>query len=232
MQYTAVSTEVRTMFGSIAQRYDLTNSVLSLGIHHAWRRALINLLPVSTNHSVLDLCTGTGNLLPLLQKRFGPVVGADFCMPMLIAGKNRFAGSGKEVFPVAQADGLSLPFAENTFDIVTVAFGVRNFEKVEVGLGEIRRVLKTGGHLLVLEFGQPKIPVWAQFYQFYSKHIMPLIGGLLTGNRHAYTYLPQTAKNFPCGDAFKALLERCGYSTIKAKSLTGGIAYVYDGQKL
>ena len=84
----------------------------------------------------------------------------------------------------------------------------------------------------MLEFGQPSIPVWAQFYQFYSKHIMPFIGGMLTGNRHAYTYLPQTAKNFPCGDAFKALLARCGYCAAKAKSLTGGIAYVYDAQKL
>jgi demethylmenaquinone methyltransferase/2-methoxy-6-polyprenyl-1,4-benzoquinol methylase len=131
---------------------------------------------------VLDLCTGTGDLLPLLRKRFssvaGSVIGADFCMPMLVAGKRKFTRTGQSTFAMAQADGLSLPFSDETFEIVTAAFGVRNFENVEAGLKEIKRVLKPGGHLLVLEFGQPSIPVWAQFYQFYSKHIMPF-GGIL-----------------------------------------------------
>ncbi len=111
MSYTAVSHEVRSMFGSIAERYDLTNSVLSLGIHHGWRRALINLLPASSNQLVLDLCTGTGDLLPLLRKRFssvaGSVIGADFCMPMLVAGKRKFTRTGQSTFAMAQADGLS-----------------------------------------------------------------------------------------------------------------------------
>lgn len=217
------------MFASIASRYDLTNSVLSLGIHHVWRRALVGLLPRSRDKLALDLCTGTGDLLPLLSRRFGRAIGADFCLPMLQAGRGKLTRYGAP--PLLQADALALPFKECSVDVITVAFGVRNLERVVDGLREMRRVLKPGGHLLVLEFGQPKSALFGALYRWYSRALMPRIGGLLTGNRDAYTYLPSTAKNFPCGAAFEALLEEAGLAPERTRPLTGGIAWAYRAAK-
>lgn len=216
--------EVRNMFSSIAKRYDLTNSALSMGIHHLWRRKLVSMLPdMRGKDSVaLDLCTGTCDLIKPLSSKYDRVVGADFCLPMLQNGKQKSLG-----FSVVQGDGLKLPFQDQSFDLVTVAFGVRNFEILEKGLSQIRRVLKDDGILVVLEFGQPSNRLWAAIYDFYSKHMMPLIGSILTGNRQAYTYLPQTARAFPCGAKFCQILESLGYNNAISRPLSGGIAYIY-----
>ena len=218
---------VNRMFASIARRYDVTNAVLSFGIHHGWRRRLLSLLPPNPGAVALDLCTGTGDLLPLLKRRFGRVFGADFCLPMLLEaerkGEVRSAAAGRLV----QGDGLRLPFADASFDVVSVAFGVRNFENLDLGLTEIRRVLKSGGSALILEFGQPTIPVWSAIFAAYSRWVMPMIGAVLTGNRAAYTYLPETARAFPCREKFRERLAAAGFGRIEYVSLSGGIAYAY-----
>ena len=219
---------VQKMFSDIAPRYDLANSVLSFGIHHLWRRILVRMLPASQDKLVLDLCTGTGDLLPILKKRFGNVVGADFCLPML-----QFARSKNEKSTeIMQADALCLPFKDQSFDIVTVAFGVRNFEDLEKGLREIQRVLKSDGKILVLEFGQPNSLFFGSLYSFYSKYLMPLIGGAISGNRKAYEYLPETASHFPCAEKFESILKSCGFTAARHKTLTGGIAYAYCAEKV
>jgi demethylmenaquinone methyltransferase/2-methoxy-6-polyprenyl-1,4-benzoquinol methylase len=221
-----VGSEVQRMFGSIAARYDLTNSVLSLGIHHLWKHLVVRRVPRGAG-PVLDLCTGTGDLLPLLERRTTGVVGGDFCLPMLERGRER----GRSDAPLVQCDALNLPFPDRTFTAVTVAFGVRNLEDVRRGLKEIRRVLTPGGKLVILEFGQP---TWAPFravYNWYSRVLMPWIGGLLTGNRSAYTYLPETAKAFPSGGDFEVILREAGFSATRYDPLSGGIAYIYEGTR-
>ncbi len=235
-QISKASTDVAEMFNRISHRYDLANSILSLGIHHFWRRALVNLLPPAKLMEVLDLCTGTGDLLPILAKRFASdsesVIGADFSQGMLKAGLSRrmkTPASGN--FPTIQATALNLPFNDNTFDLVSVAFGVRNFENLKAGLSEIQRVLKPGGTLLVLEFGQPK-GIFGQTFKIYSKYLIPFIGGLLTGNRAAYEYLPKTSATFPCGVEFEKIMGECGLVAQKTRALTFGTAYAYSARKL
>ena len=217
------SSDVKEMFSRIASRYDFANSVLSFGIHKLWRRQLLNLLPSNLNARTLDLCSGTGDLLAPLGKRFGNVVGADFCFPMLLRSRERSSGG----FPLIQGDALRLPFMDESFDLVTVAFGVRNFENLRSGLREINRVLKPKGKLLVLEFGQPNGLVFGPLYRMYSKFVLPFLGGLLTGDRTAYEYLPSTAATFPAGKMFESELQRSGFSVSEVKELTFGIAYAY-----
>lgn len=219
-----VASKVQQMFGSIAERYDVTNSVLSFGIHHLWKRWVVKALPLPPTAKILDLCTGTGDLLRLLRGRFTTVLGADFCLPMLQVGQARPGHAG---LALIQGDALRLPFQDAAFDGVTVAFGVRNLESLESGLGEVRRVIRPGGALVVLEFGQPRGFLFGPLYRAYSRFIMPLVGGGLTGNREAYSYLPETAAAFPCGESFVQLLNRAGFQDCIARPLTFGIAYIY-----
>jgi len=145
---------------------------------------------------------------------------------MLVAGNTKFNGQ----YALLQGDGLSLPFASQSFDLITVAFGVRNFERLDQGLAEFKRVLKPGGRLLVLEFGQPSNAVFGALFGFYSRFLMPLIGGILTGNRAAYAYLPRTAAHFPCGESFVQILEEAKFSDVHYQALTYGIAYAYSAK--
>jgi len=224
---TPQSTEVKRMFASIAGSYDLGNTVLSFGMHHLWKRKLVHSLPAVPGQRVLDICTGTGDLLPLLHKRYGAVIGVDFCFPMLALGQQKHAQPNGASYALVQGDALSLPFADESFDIVSVAFGVRNFEDLRTGLREMKRVTKQGGKILVLEFGQPTGFLFGPLYRFYSRYLMPLIGGVITGNKAAYTYLPKTAEQFPCGAQFEAVLEEVGLQLEASEALTGGIAYIY-----
>lgn len=227
-----VGNEVREMFGSIAERYDSTNTILSFGIHYLWRSALLRSLPREWNEKgrALDLCTGTADVVPLLKRRYGSVIGVDFCFPMLAIGHKKLKMSDPRS-PLLQGDALTLPFRPNTMDCVTVAFGVRNLEDLLGGLKEMQRVLKQGGELRVLEFGQPSLPGLREFYRFYSKSLMPVIGGTLTGNREAYRYLPETSAAFPCGARFCEILSEAGFQETRSKSLSGGIAYLYSAVK-
>lgn len=220
--------KVQAMFGSIANRYDLGNSVLSFGIHHYWRWRLLRMVASQSDGIALDVCTGTGDLLPLLRKKFGgTVLGLDFCLPMLECANSKTAITDVDV-SLVQGDGLQLPFADETFDCITVSFGVRNFADLVTGLVELKRVLKPTGTLLILEFGQPKIPVFAMLYRWYSRVIMPVIGGMITGNREAYSYLPETASVFPCGKDFETVLQSVGLQPVRSAALTAGIAYAYQ----
>ena len=219
--YSKTSLDVQRMFGAIAKRYDFANSVLSGGVHYLWRRLLYR--EVGEGGLVLDLCTGTGGLIAGLQKRARSVIGVDFCRPMLVAGKTQ----NKIEVDLIQGDALHLPFADQVFDAVTIAFGVRNFENTLAGLIEVRRVLKDNSALIVLEFGQPSNVLFGILYRWYSKNIMPLLGKLISGDGAAYSYLPSTAAQFPCGESFIALANEAGFKSKKMQVLTWGIAYLY-----
>jgi demethylmenaquinone methyltransferase / 2-methoxy-6-polyprenyl-1,4-benzoquinol methylase len=217
------SSTVRGMFARIAPRYDVANTILSGGIHHYWRRVLLH--EIGAPQRVLDIASGTGDLIPLLQTKSSCVVGLDFCPPMLERAPEKARKSDEIAFIVG--DALNLPFEDKVFDCITISFGVRNFAQLEKGLVEALRVIKQGGTLLVLEFGQPKNTVWREIFSLYSRVIMPSLGGLITGNRNAYSYLPKTSAAFPCGAAFSEILKSCGFRSITVKSLCGGVAYLY-----
>lgn len=226
-----MSTEVRQMFSSIATRYDVTNEVLSLGIHRLWRRSAVKLSGAKEGSHVLDCATGTGDLALAFKRKVGPtgrVVGTDFCPEMLESAPAKAAKAGLEVeFQVQDAMALTLP--DNSFDVASISFGIRNVDDPVKCLQEMARVVRPGGRVVVLEFGQPTGPYGALF-RFYSKTVMPAIGGLLTGNRAAYQYLPRTAAAFPAGERFLSLMDQAGaYSERAAHPLLFGTAYVYVG---
>ncbi len=212
------------MFDSVAHRYDLTNAVLSFGIHKWWELILRKSLPQNPKAVVLDLCTGTGALLPMLERRFVTVYGVDFSAEMLARAKVKTA-------ILEQGDAHALRFEDASFDLVTIAYGVRNFSDRPKALSEVFRVLKPGGSLRILEFGRPQNFLWRGMYNFYSKWIMPVVGRLLTGDSAAYTYLPETVARFPSGQTFLAELTKIGFVNLKATPLTGGITYLYEATK-
>jgi demethylmenaquinone methyltransferase/2-methoxy-6-polyprenyl-1,4-benzoquinol methylase len=226
-----MSTEVRQMFSSIASRYDVTNEVLSLGIHRLWRRAAVRYSGAKEGDRVLDCATGTGDLALAFKRKVGTsgqVVGTDFCAEMLQSAPAKASEAGLVVdFQVA--DAMALPFADASFEVASIAFGIRNVDDPVKCLKEMARVVKPGGRVVVLEFGQPEGPFGALF-RFYSRTIMPAIGGLLTGNRAAYEYLPRTAAAFPAGERFLALMDQTGaYRERVAHPMTFGTSYVYVG---
>jgi demethylmenaquinone methyltransferase/2-methoxy-6-polyprenyl-1,4-benzoquinol methylase len=226
-----MSLEVRRMFASIAPRYDATNQLLSLGVHRLWRRSAVRLSGVRPGDRVLDCATGTGDLALAFQRkvgRAGLVVGTDFCGPMLAPAPAKAAAAGLPV-RFGQADALALPFGRGSFDVCSIAFGIRNVDDPTACLREMARVVKPGGRVVVLEFGQPAGPFGALF-RLYSSAVMPLVGGLVTGNRDAYRYLPRTAASFPAGERFLALARASrAFAEVRATPLTFGTAYVYVG---
>jgi demethylmenaquinone methyltransferase / 2-methoxy-6-polyprenyl-1,4-benzoquinol methylase len=228
-----MSAEVREMFASIARRYDTANEVLSLGIHKGWRRAAVHLSGAAPGQRVLDCATGTGDLAFELKRAVGPsgeVIGTDFCAEMLQSAPAKAAKAGLEV-KFAVADVLALPYPDRQFDVASIAFGIRNVDDPLLCLREMARVVKPGGCVIVLEFGQPRGPFGALF-RAYSRGVMPVVGGLLTGNRAAYEYLPRTAAAFPAGEKFLGLMrESNAFSATEAHPLTFGTAYVYRGVK-
>jgi len=218
------SADVRGMFDCIAHRYDLANTILSAGVHHLWRRTLERRMRPCNR--ALDIATGTGALVPYLLRRASSVVGVDFSEGMLRHVPESLQRDGRVSFQ--HADALALPFEDDSFDCVTVAFGVRNYECLEQGLAEISRVVKVGGQVLVLEFGQIRHPVLGTAYRTYSRYILPRLGGVLTGNLEAYNYLPETAARFPCGDDFVEKLTCAGLLDAVSIPMWFGMAYVYD----
>ena len=216
--------DVQEMFASIAPRYDITNQILSLGVHKLWKKDVAR--RVHGKDGVLDLATGTGDLLPLLVPHNTRVIGGDFCVEMLDQARRRGADSGATL---VTCDAMELPFEDGAFQAVTAAFGVRNFQDLDRGLAEIARVIQTGGKVVILEFGQPQNTAWRTVYGWYQRWVLPAIGGLLTGNRAAYEYLPATSQRFPSGSTFCEQLVKFGYRDVSATPLFGGIAYIYEG---
>jgi demethylmenaquinone methyltransferase/2-methoxy-6-polyprenyl-1,4-benzoquinol methylase len=225
-----MSEQVREMFSSIAGRYDVTNVVLSFGLDHWWRQVTVRAGRTGPGMRVLDCATGTGDLALAFRRTGADVVGTDFCAPMLGPAREKAKAAGLDVtFEVA--DALALPYPDASFDLASISFGIRNVDDPVRCLREMARVVKPGGRVLVLEFGQPR-GLWGALYRFYSRVVMPFVGGLLTGNRAAYQYLPRTAAAFPAGEAFLELMDRSGsFAGRSARSLTGGIAWLYQGSR-
>jgi demethylmenaquinone methyltransferase/2-methoxy-6-polyprenyl-1,4-benzoquinol methylase len=224
---------IRGMFSEIASGYDKANSVLSLGIHHLWKDKLVRESGVKPGLKVLDCATGTGDVAIRFKDAVGPsgrVVGIDFCQEMLELAPAKARDAGLDV-EFLVADVKQLPFASDSFDIVSISFGIRNVDGPQAGLAEMLRVLKPGGTLRVLEFGQPGNRVWRRLYDFYSQSILPRLGGYVTGRRQAYEYLQGSSAIFPCGGDFTAWMLEAGCSQARFESLNGGIAYIYSGTK-
>ncbi len=223
----------RDMFNAIARRYDLLNHLLSGGVDVYWRWCALRAARHKHPQRVLDLATGTGDFA-LAAARLGPqqVVGIDMAVEMLRLGAAKVtAKSPSARVELLVGDAEQLPFQDNTFDLVTGAFGVRNFSHIPSGLAEAHRVLKPGGQLLVLDFCEPTAPLFRQLYLFYFHKVLPLIGGLVSGQRRAYAYLPRSVGTFPQGSAFVELLVAAGFSQAQYAPLTLGIAAVYQGCK-
>ena len=229
------------MFADIAPKYDWANDVLSFGIHRLWRGKALRLLNLPEASLLVDVCTGTGDVAFAAAKllpRGGKVIGVDFVYPMLALAQEKQRANSASVNTTANAsvtfvhgDALALPLADNLADAASVSFGIRNVDDPVHGLREMRRVVKPGGSVLVIEFGQPRLPLFASAYRLYSRWIMPILGSLLTGNRAAYEYLPQTAERFPAADKFLALMEQAGLRDNRAIPLLSGLAYIYLGRK-
>jgi len=223
-----MSEQIREMFSSIATRYDVTNVVLSFGIDRSWRDVAVRTAGTGPGMRVLDCATGTGDLALAFRRTGAEVVGTDFCAPMLEPAREKARAAGLEVtFEVA--DAMALPYPDRSFDVASISFGIRNVDDPVICLREMARVVKPGGQVLVLEFGQPHGP-WGAMYRSYSRVVMPAVGGLLTGNRAAYQYLPRTAAAFPAGERFLELMDRAGgFRERSARALTGGITWLYRG---
>ncbi len=223
----------RDMFNAIARRYDLLNHLLSGGVDVYWRRRALLAARGKHPQRVLDLATGTGDFA-LAADRLGPqqVVGIDMAIEMLRLGAAKVAAKGPSAHvDLLVGDAEQLPFQDHTFDLVIGAFGVRNFGNIPSGLAEAHRVLKPGGQLLVLDFCEPTAPLFRQLYLFYFHKVLPLIGGLISGQRRAYAYLPRSVGTFPQGRAFVELLIAAGFSQTRYTPMTLGIAAVYQGVK-
>lgn len=226
-----MSEKVRRMFADIAEDYDRVNSILSFGVHHGWRTRTVQLSGAKAGDHVLDCATGTGDLALQFKEKVGDsgyVLGTDFCKEMIEHAPEKAAESNLDVdFEVA--DAMNLPYDDDRFDISSIAFGIRNVDDPVQALKEMARVVKPGGQVVVLEFGQPKGLIKYP-YELYSQYIMPTLGGWISGNREAYAYLPRTSAEFPAGNNFIDLMKQAGcFTSHMFEKLTGGIAYVYVG---
>jgi demethylmenaquinone methyltransferase / 2-methoxy-6-polyprenyl-1,4-benzoquinol methylase len=228
-------TQVSNMFDNIAPYYDLLNKVLSLGIDRTWRTKAIKLLQADQPKMVLDVATGTADLALETVKRINGVeqiIGVDISNEMLAIGRKKIAAKNlQHVISLKEGDSENLPFQDNTFDAITVAFGVRNFENLEKGLGEMLRVLKPGGKVIVLEFSKPTIFPFKQLFNFYFKYILPFIGKMTSKDPKAYKYLYESVQAFPDGNSFVAVLNKLGYQSTQFIPLSLGICSIYLGKK-
>ena len=230
------ASRVREMFAAIAGRYDLLNHLLSGQMDKRWRRLVARRLRerLDTNDSlVLDVACGTGDLsLELFETIGARVVATDFCRPMLdIAARKvaklKPAAGGQTSIPLIEGDALRLPFIERSFDGVTIAFGLRNLSNIERGLAELFRVLKPGATLAILEFSKPVVPGFSFLFKAYFTKLLPFVGGLISGSRSAYQYLPDSVSRFPDQKELVTRMEQVGFERVEYQNLTGGIAALH-----
>jgi demethylmenaquinone methyltransferase/2-methoxy-6-polyprenyl-1,4-benzoquinol methylase len=226
--------DVRSMFDSIAWRYDFLNHFLSFGTDFFWRRKAINEIAKRlTPATILDVATGTCDLaIASLRLKPEKVVGVDISQRMLEEGRKKIYRKGlQDIIELSLADSEELPFEDSSFDAVMVAFGVRNFENPQNGIAEMHRVLKPGGVLMVLEFSSPTKFPFKTIYKIYFHSVLPFFGRLFSKDKSAYTYLPDSVSKFPVGQEFISLLDRAGFETLSHRPLTGGVASIYIGNK-
>jgi demethylmenaquinone methyltransferase/2-methoxy-6-polyprenyl-1,4-benzoquinol methylase len=219
---------IKEMFEGVAPRYDFLNRVLSLGIDRGWRRRVVESLELSPEHRVLDLCCGTGDLA-LEIARECRCAACDFSWNMLTRARQKSATAGRPI-ALACADTLELPFGDDLFDRATIAFGLRNLESMSAGLAEIRRVLKPGGRLAILEFSQPNRGWLKLPYRIYLDRLLPAVGGLLS-RKEAYRYLAESIQGFPVPEVLVGLLEEAGFSEPRYSRLSGGIVALHLASK-
>ncbi|MFZ4521907.1 MAG: bifunctional demethylmenaquinone methyltransferase/2-methoxy-6-polyprenyl-1,4-benzoquinol methylase UbiE [Bacteroidales bacterium] len=224
---------VREMFDDISPKYDFLNHFLSFGIDRVWRKKVVNILKERRPEKVLDVATGTGDLaIAIAGLKPGRIVGIDISAKMLEIGRRKMEEQGlNQLISLEQADAEKIPFPDNTFDAITVAFGVRNFENLELGLTEMRRVLRNDGIMVILEFSHPPSFPMKQLYAVYSRFIIPLTGRLISGNSKAYSYLPESVAAFPSGRNFLEILQKTGLKNSRQVSLSMGIASIYLAEK-
>jgi demethylmenaquinone methyltransferase/2-methoxy-6-polyprenyl-1,4-benzoquinol methylase len=218
---------VRGMFGRIAGRYDLANHLLSGNLDRGWRRHTVRQVREILGRPgarVLDVCCGTGDLTIALQTPGATVMGSDFCHPMLVEARRKTRA------PLFEADALRLPLRDASLDLLTVAFGFRNLANYEAGLREMRRVLRPGGMAAILEFSQPRNAAFAALYNFYSRRILPAIGGWLTGAGDAYRYLPASIEKFPAAGQLADAMRTAGFERVSYEYLTGGTVALHLGR--
>ncbi len=226
-----MSEQVKKMFSGISGKYDLLNDILSFGIHHRWRKKTVKQAVVSQNANILDTACGTGDLAFEFYKALKGncnIIATDFCEDMLDIAKKK-ANFNEYKIKFELADVMNLHFKDKTFDITSISFGIRNVDDTKIGISELARVTKSGGRVVILEFGQAD-GLFGKIYNFYSKYYMPFAGKLIAGDDYAYSYLPKTAKLFPCKDEFVNIMKSTGkFSDIHYIKLSGGIAYIYTG---
>lgn len=222
------------MFASIAARYDLLNHLLSGNVDKRWRRLVVQTLSATLadrEARILDVACGTGDLsLTLLQSGHAQIVGIDFCRPMLDIAATKAARSSS-IMRFVEGDALELPFADRSFEAATIAFGLRNLTSVEAGIKELLRVLKPGGKVAVLEFSKPKAPVLSSIFKFYFTKLLPKLGGLISGSKSAYQYLPDSVSRFPDQLELASLMKEAGFENISFRNLTWGIAALHLGTR-
>jgi len=221
------------MFDRIAKRYDMLNRILSFGLDVYWRKKLIESVPKREELRVLDVATGTADvLIEVARKRYvATAIGVDPSVEMMEIGRDKLRRAGIENAVLEKGEAEKLSFVDNSFDVATIAFGIRNAKNVKKALEEMHRVLAPGGQVLILEFSMPKFSLVRPFHRFYLRHILPTIGGLISGERSAYVYLNKTIETFPHGQNFIDIMDAAGFTQTKATPLNFGIVTIYSGRK-
>ena len=225
--------QIATMFNSIAPKYDFLNHTLSFGIDKMWRSKAIRLISDSAPETILDVATGTGDFaIAALKSGAKKVTGIDISKEMVAVGQEKICRMGlQDQISLMTGDSEAIQFPDFSFDAATVAFGVRNFENLSRGLEELYRVLKQNGTLCILEFSKPRQPLVRFGYKLYSKYLMPWFGRMVSGDKSAYTYLPESVEEFPDGEKFIAFMRQAGFKQISEYRRTFGIATIYIGKK-
>lgn len=227
---------IRSMFAAVSRRYDLLNHLLSLNRDKHWRKKAVEMSGLAGGEVVLDACSGTADLAIAYSEGVGPgglVVGTDFCPEMLAIGKGKLEGARLDArVELMVADTLELPFPDDVFDVVSVAFGIRNVSDYEAGITEMTRVAKKGGRVVILEFSLPESGLFSKIYMTYFTRVLPVIGKVVSrSGNDAYSYLPDSVLNFPRGSKMCGVMERCGLTDVSARKLTLGIVSLYIGKK-
>ena len=226
--------QVKVMFDRIAFRYDFLNHFLSLGIDRMWRRRVVRMVRDSLAREMLDMATGTGDLAIMTLKALPDitVTGMDISPRMMEIAEHKIERSGlRDRMKLRESAAEELASADDVFDVATVAFGVRNFSDIPQGVRELRRSLKPGGKLIVLEFGMPRNKVFGPLFAFYFRKILPFVGGVISGEKKAYRYLQESVEDFPYGDGFAGIMRDAGFRNVRVMAMTFGLALIYEGEK-